>query len=304
MPLEIPPTGQPAAMPAPPITTAAPLPPLPPTTAGTQPATPPPQPGEPGYRELGDGRVQILHPSAFKRIKDKERRKGHDDALKELDGAAQAAGFKDAVSAFEAIRGMGGNRGGAPAPQPQPPRREARPGQSPEAPVPPAQPGKHGSRKDWERYERQRQQFERDRASYRDRVAKATQRNRDLQRQIDAQQAEMSLRESAVACGVKDVDYAMRLLTRHLEGKSEAEVDTFDEKKFFGDLRTSKPYLFGETVTPATTGNGGAAPGGSAPQPGATTTAATTTAQVDARKMSREEFQNRLKKMGLNPPTV
>jgi hypothetical protein len=252
---------------------------------------------------LGDGRVQILHPSAFKRIKDKERRRGREDALKELDGAAQAAGFRDAASAFEAIRGMGG----APAPQPQPApqrRQEARPGQSPEAPVPPAQPGKHGSRKDWERYERQRQQFERDRASYRDRVAKATQRNRDLQRQIDAQQAEMALRESAVACGVKDVDYSMRLLTRHLEGKSEAEIDAFDEKKFFEELRASKPYLFGETVTPANTGNGGAAPGGSAPQPGATTTAATTTAQVDARKMSREEFQNRLKKMGLNPPTV
>jgi hypothetical protein len=115
----------------------------------------------------------------------------------------------------------------------------------------------------------------------------------------------MALREIAVSKGVKDIDYAVRLLTRHLEGMSEEEIakldggKAFDEGKFFEGLRTTNPYLFAEVTKPANTGTGaGNAP--PPPKPGAAAAAQQQGNQVDAKKMSREEFQEHLRKRGLS----
>ncbi len=282
-------------MPAPGATPAPPPPPAPV-------AAPPPT--EPGVRELADGRAQILSASAYKRIKENARKRGRDEAMTELDKLAQAAGFKSAADALANINanrgsghGGGGNRG-------QPGRQAS----ADEPPVPPSPPQNRNDRRAWERYERARQQFERDRTAYRERISREAQKRRELQRQLDAKDAEMALRETAVSCGVRDVDYAIRLLTRHLDGQTEEQLQNFDERKFFEGLRNEKPYLFGEITTPVTTGTAGAAPtGGGAPppaRPGQTAAGAAAAAQVDARKMTREQFAERLAKMGLNPPSV
>lgn len=124
-------------------------------------------------------------------------------------------------------------------------------------------------------------------------------KRRDLQKQLDAKDAEMQVRESAVAHGVVDVDYAIRLLTRELQGKSEEELKSFDEAAYFGKLRTDKPYLFGERVTPATTGNGhrDAPP---VPGSGQVTREAAGEAQFDARNASPADIEKQLQKLGLN----
>jgi hypothetical protein len=113
----------------------------------------------------------------------------------------------------------------------------------------------------------------------------------------------MALRETAVVKGVRDVDYALRLLQRELEGKDEQALATFDEGKFFENLRASHPYLYGETVVPATTGTGvGAAP--SAPKAGAVQAAQGAAGNKDARSLSQDEFQKLLRARGFSSASL
>ena len=114
----------------------------------------------------------------------------------------------------------------------------------------------------------------------------------------------MSLREELYRAGVHDVDYALRLLTRQLEGKSEEEIGAFDRDAFYKGLRTEKPYLFGETVAPATTGTNGSTPDGFAPAvpaPGGAAVEQAQRDQFDARKAKPNEIVDRLRALGLNP---
>jgi hypothetical protein len=253
-----------------------------------------------------DGRVVVLHPSAYKRIREESRARGKKEAMNEIEAAAKAAGFSSLQEALAAaFRGGPSRSNGHRDRHDQRNGQGNRNGQERQLPVQavapgpaPTPPNSHSDRKAWDRYERARQQWEKDRDVYRRRIASESNKRRDLQRQLDAKDAEMSLRETAVAVGVKDVDYALRLLTRHLEGKPEEELKDFDECKFFEGLREGKPYLFGESVVPATTGTNGNTP--IPPKPGTTAAANAKDAQVDAREMKQEEFTAKLQKMGLD----
>lgn len=139
-------------------------------------------------------------------------------------------------------------------------------------------------RKQWKREERQR---------------------RELQRQLDAKEAEMQLHHEMFGFGIKDVDYAHRLLVRELAGKSEEEIAAFNRTAFYEGLRKDKPYLFGEVTAPATTGTTDAAKAnGQVPTPppaGQPTTQAAQQQQFDARTATPAQVQERLKSLGLNP---
>jgi hypothetical protein len=258
------------------------------------------QPTQQEVRSQSDSRVQVLTNGAFKKLKEAERNKGKRDALAELDAQAKAAGFASFSEVLGAIKNN----------QTQPRRQtqvaaaedgsEAAPGP---APTPPA---RNADRRSWERYEKQRLAWEKDRLAYRDMLAQERSRRRDLQRQIDAKDAEMALRESAVACGVRDVDYAVRLLTRHLEGRSQEEMTGFDERKFFDGLRAERPYLFGETTVPANTGTAGQSattPGGT-PAPKNQTPAINNAGKFDARNMTKEQIAARLRQLGIQSPSM
>ena len=81
-----------------------------------------------------------------------------------------------------------------------------------------------------------------------------------LERERESLQAEMVVREAAIMAGIRDkraVNYSMTLLREELENKTVEELKDFDEAKFFESLREQQPYLFSETVRPATTGTGG-----------------------------------------------
>jgi hypothetical protein len=156
------------------------------------------------------------------------------------------------------------------------------------------------------RYKRKFEQAEKARKEGVRKWRASEKRRRDAQRQLAAKEAEMELREVAIQAGVKDIDYAIRLLTRDLHGKSEADLAEFDEKAFFTGLREERPYLFGESVMPANTGsdpaNDGVEPG--APGPDQTQQVEAASSQFDARKATPEEVSKRYKELGLAQPLI
>jgi len=260
----------PAPQPVPPIVT-----PSAPVAAAPDPASAPAEPLPQGMAPGKDGRVQVLSQSAFKRLKDEARDKGRKEALSTF---AKDAGFTNVDDLQKALAGLKN--------PPAPVTPEARP------PAEATNTPKTGDKWDRERVQLQRQIDDLSR-----RVKTETEGRKEIQRQLDAKEAEMELRESAVINGIKDPDYAIRLLTRALESKSEEELAKFDHGKFFSELRSSHPYLFNEVVKPATTGNGAGAP--AAPKPAEAAAAAAQAGKVDATKMTAEEYRAHLAKRGL-----
>lgn len=129
-------------------------------------------------------------------------------------------------------------------------------------------------------------------------------KRRVLQRELDAQQAEHQLRLVATKHGVQDVEFALHLLRNAMGGKSEAELQSFDEEKFFGEvLRKERPYLYRTeeqyaTTVPETAPTRGAQAPRTAQAPRQDTNAA------DPAKLSREEYNKKLRALGLTAPNA
>ena len=243
-----------------------------------------------------ESKVVTVPTAAMKRIRDEERQKGKQEALAAL---AQQAGFEsdvDLVSALAQLKQKPAQQAAPPAPAPT--QQQAQPNQ---------QAGGDGTlsqqellqlrndRREQGKFERAIEKLTRERDTFAQKYQQSAQELKTYREQLDAKDAEMQLRELAVSKGVKDVDYALRLYFREAE-----KGEPVDEGTFFESLRKEKPYLYGETVRPATTGTGaGTAP--TAPKPGQTTQQAAGAGQFDARKASPTELKERLAKMGLNP---
>jgi len=268
-------TVQPAPQPAPPVV-AAPTPPVAPTT----PAESMPQ----GMQQGKDGRVQVLSQSAFKRLKDEARDKGRKEALSTF---AKDAGFTTVDDLQKALAGLKNPAAPAPTPEVRPPAET--PGN-----------GNGNNPKTGDKWDRERVQLQRQIDDLARRAKTETEGRKELQRQLDAKEAEMELKVAAIGHGIKDSDaasFAVMLLTKSLEGKSDEEMAKFDHDKYFVELRTSHPYLFGEVVKPATTGNGAGAP--AAPKPADAAASAAQNGKVDATKMTPEEYRAHLARRGL-----
>lgn len=265
-------------------------------------ATPPVEPAQPQQTQsqrvqsvTAEPRVVSVPTAAMKRIKDEAREAGRAEALAAL---AQSAGFSDPdelASTLKQLRSGGQTTRQAPAPrqtqQPAPPAHDTTSDEVLEV---------KNARREMARYERQMEKLARERDQYLQQYQQANQQAYQLQESLDAKEAEMSLREVAVTSGVKDVDYALRLLTRELENKTEDELAAFDERGFFDGLRKQKPYLFGELTQPATTGTGVSAP--TAPRASQVSAqGASAAGKVDARRMNQQEYADLLRKRGLNP---
>jgi hypothetical protein len=260
-------------------------------------------------RQQEEGVLQVKH-GDFKRIKDEARDKGRAQALADLDAKAKSAGFEsmdDALKKWAELSKKPQTQSPArPSPtQPKEPQPMPKPGNSPPKP----------QNEDALRRENLRAQD--DKTKMRKQWRQSEAKRRELERALAAKQAEMGLREEMFQAGVRDVDYAVRLLTRELEGKTQEEIAKYDRPAFYGKLRTDKPYLFGESVAPATTGvdpakaagnsQGGAGGGAGAngapatPAPGAATAGEAGKNKFDAMKAKPEEVQQRLRELGLNP---
>jgi hypothetical protein len=108
--------------------------------------------------------------------------------------------------------------------------------------------------------DRRLSQLERERDEIAKRMAREAFTSKRLKRQLAAFEARTAIEKAAIAAGVRDVDVAVELLRKEAQGLTSEECVKFDEAKFFTDLRTTKPYLFGEYVTPANTGTGSNTP--------------------------------------------
>jgi len=246
--------------------------------------------------KIADGKNVMLPQQAFAKLKEEQRQRGKREAISELDDKFKAAGFaslEDAIAALAETRKAVSAKTET-APKPAPKAVEPAPVADEEVQIT-AQP------KDAGQADKQMQQLLREREKLAKQFAAEQAQRRKLQRQLEAKEAEFALRETAVGKGVKDVDYAVRLVQRELTGKNEQQMAAFDEAKFFDGLRQTHPYLFGEMVVPATTGTGvGAAP--SAPTAASVQVAQGAAGKFDARAASREDFYKALRARGLTPP--
>lgn len=278
-----------------------------------------------GMVQLPNGSVQVLSTSAFKRIKEQAMQRGKRDyessineklkslgfssfdelvsslyqqkttakpAQKNMQMSEEDEEFADLDEELANLQELQANPPQKQQAQIQPKKNEgqmAKNNQSANAP------------KQQATLDREKQLLRQQADRARQRMIEESRRRKELQRSLEAKEAEMAIRETAIQCGVRDIDYAVNLLARNLEAKSEEELAAFDEKNFFSGLRNTHPYLFGEVARPATTGPGvGIQPAPLKPATVSQTTAQN--AQTDARKMDRQEFESYLRSKGLSSP--
>lgn len=252
-----------------------------------------------GGQEQG---VQQVKHSDFKRIKEEQRAKGRREAIDELDAKARAAGFESHEDALKALAAL--NKKPA---APQPPAVVQKPAQG----APTMSNRTAPKNEDADRLRAESLRAKEESAAERKRWRQENRQRRDLEAQLQAKDAEITLREECYRAGVKDVDYVIRLLARELQGKTQEEIAAFDRSKFYDSTRKDKPYLFGETVVAATTGTGGEAAKGdqaagaagsqAAPGPGANAVDSAEKNKFDARTAKPEAVAARLRELGLNP---
>lgn len=248
-------------------------------------------------QQQASGKNVVVPQAAMKRIKQEERERGRKEAVETL---ASELGYESVEEMREALRKpSNGKKSEEDLEEPEEiEEKQARPQDNKDKDKDKDKNGGN-TRRDASKWERKLEQAQREREVMNRRLASEVKLRKELQRALDAKDAEMSLREAAVAAGVKDVDYAVRLLTKELEGQDEEALKAFDESKFFTGLKDSKPYLFGEQIKPATTGTGtGQAP--PAPKPGQAAQDQARNGAVDAKKMSKDEFNAHLAKRGLS----
>ena len=245
---------------------------------------------DPGLPTLAGGKNVILPQATMAKLKEEQRQRGKREAMTELEAKFKAAGFtgiEDAIAAMAAAK----NASAKAAPK-APVKEVVTETADVEESLATQPQGAGDSTKQLQRLQRERERLAKQFA------AEQAQR-RKLQRTLEAKEAEFALRESAVSKGAKDVDYVVRLIQRELEGKDEKALAAFDEGKFYDSLRQSRPYLFGETVVPATTGTGvGAAP--AAPKAGGVQAAQGAAGKLDAREMNPDEFQKLMRARGFS----
>lgn len=265
-------------MEAPPL--VPPSPPGPPPAAPAQ-AAPPAAP-EPPPQDTGE-KIVHLPSSALGRIRKEERQRGHDEALAAREEEAKLLGFKsheEMREAAEAKRKLDLN------------------------PPPPPDASKGASEADRQTIKELRElvQASQERVtSQTGRVVQLEGRVRELEGELSQVEATNKLRTQAVMAGVQDVDYAMTLLNRKLQGLGEQEREAFDVAAFFGGtLKQAAPYLFAAQSVPATTGPGGPEPAQAGPAQ--VTSASVSEAAKDARTLPRQEYEALLKKHGLVTP--
>jgi hypothetical protein len=157
---------------------------------------------------------------------------------------------------------------------------------------PPQSPAQNQGRRAAGPDDRRVQQLEREKRATDEKLAKEAKARRRAERERDAIEARSNLERIAGGVGIKKLSQAILLYEEHCRGKSEEELGKIDEAKFFEGLRATDPYLFGETVVPATTGTAGAPPGSHVPAPSATAAAAGAAGAVDVSKMSKEQYRD------------
>ena len=221
----------------------------------------------PGMARMADGKVQVLAPSAYKRLKEESARKAENKLARDL-------GFDSVVDMRSKVPAM----------------RTAAPAKPPEAE--PAADTKASRQDKW--------QAERDEMGKR--LAAGDRRARDAQALAEEREADMALTDMLVAAGVRKVKVGIHMLHDRINGLSEEQIESLSTPAIIEEWRNSEPWLFGETAAPAPTRPevvvaARTGPAGGSPPPPSGKPAAV---RVDCSKMSREEYQSYLAQKGIS----
>lgn len=219
----------------------------------------------------------------------RQQEKGHKAALRMLDDQARSAGFKD----FQHMKNKTERRAAS---------------TSTSKPAKPSEPHRTFERSHGEaspKWEQRLAQAQEERRKANRRAANAEKRTKVLERTMHARDAESHLRLLAMQAGVSDVDYAIVLLKRLTHAMPPDALTTFDENKFFSDvLRKSHPYLYGIEERVAHTTPAGSQDAPAAPSASRVSKESTSSMSKDAREMTPDEFNKRLKELGLEDPST
>ena len=257
-------------------------------------------PEEAGSTSSASAKVLTIPSNAMAKIKREERERGRKAAITELETQAKKAGFSTWEEMMQAARSMKDT-----AARTAPQRQEASSTPN-ESASPEYQRAARRAEKERERALEEVKRLNKARAN-------EEKRRKEAEQRVQAMEAEMTLRTAAVRAGVQDVDYALELLRRKINGKSADELKSFSEDDFFAkDLRSSHPYLYGVTDVPANT-----APNASkdAPKPPAPVGKPTSMpapnpgnggngSSIDARKLSPQEYTELLQRYGIKNPSL
>lgn len=236
-----------------------------------------------GVKVEADGKVTMLSPSAYKRIKEQAKAKGAKDAFL---NEAKKHGYNTIetyLAAVDAALNIS-KKPGAEKPTKSAVERQD-PGPAPD----------HLNDKQAQAWNKERVKIVGELEKTRREKAHYEKKYRQERQTREKTEANMALREAAILAGCQDPGVAVYLLERDMEGKTEDDLKSFDEKKYFADLKEKKPFLFGEVTKPATTGHSQAA-APQAPRPGI----GSTPTIVDARKLNQTDYQELLRKRGWN----
>jgi len=253
-----------------------------PTPEPTPPAAPPaPPPADPSGEPPPQGAVLTIPQSAMARIKRDERERGRKAARAEMEAKAKELGFESVEDMMTAAAKK--------KPVKKIQRREA-----PPADPPSTEPTRGADLEELRRVNRAR--------------AREEAKRKAAEQRAEALEVEMELRTAAARCGISDIDYAVELLRRDVRKKSPDELKSYDETAFFKGLAKTHPYLFNAQQAPAhsdptppgTKPDGDGAP----PKPAAGDDPAPAPKLVDARKMSREEYDKLLKDLKIKNPAL
>lgn len=270
-----------------PETAPAPAP-APSTAPGSTPAPPPvtdpPASGTEPIQVQNDpatGAIITVPTSAMRRIKEEERARGKRLAKQEADQRAQSLGFANTEELEQAAAAT------------KKPAVVA-----PTAPAP--EPALPASGDDVAQLKAAIAQLEAKNRQLAKKNVGADRETRRLQQELEAAEAASALKFAAAKAGVVDVDYALHVLKKHVATLPSDGSAVFDEGKFFREtLRASHPALYAVQDRPATTGH--SEPAVSRPTP-VVKPPETNGAGKDALKLSREEYDARLRALGLTNP--
>lgn len=224
--------------------------------------------------------------SAMAEIRRREQRRATKALQEQLETQAKSAGFASLEDAFKALAKVKDTPEPKVEPKPEP-KVESKPDEATLAELTKA-------RNELKRLE--------------GRATAAEQEAAAAKQALEDKDTEHGLRELALRSGCTDPDFALHALRKDCAGKTEAELQKFDEKAWFENQKKERPYLFGQqapVVTtdtkPATTGTTKDAPH-TPPKPDAVSGNNSDAAKVDARKMKPDEFAEYLSKFGLTNP--
>jgi hypothetical protein len=242
-----------------------------------------------GAPEQAQGKTISLPTSAFAKLKAEAAEKGKKAALTEMQAKAKAFGFDSVDSMFEALQTA---RSGASVETQQETRAAPK--------AAPTQQPKQGVQKDAVAAEALRIAKEMERA--RKEAEKASREARRYRQELEEYQAQAEMKEVLLRAGVRDeVDYALTLMRKDIQAKLETdpELASYSTDEFLKTLRQTKPFLFGESRLPATTGTGGEGPQARPAAPGQAASTIAQAEQFDARKASTEQIKARLAQLGV-----